>query len=95
MCICNGCFVPSEPFEESFVSQLNALATNNPQSVCLRYTLKLPNQHRYQFVEFNHLYSELSKAFKRRYPLGFEIINLSPSSKDDHFINVVLKVNLQ
>lgn len=95
MCINNGYPTSNEPFEESFTSQLNIIASKNPQTVRLKYTLKLPNQNRYHFVEFNHIYSELSKAFKKRYPLGFEIINLSPSSKDDHFINVILKVNLQ
>jgi len=91
------CFYHSNtvPLENSFAEQLNTLSEKNPQMVRLKYTLKLPNQTRYHYSDPSYIQTELSKVLKKRYPLGFEIINLAPSSNDDHFINIVLQVRLQ
>lgn len=93
------CLYHSQPhypaLELSFSEQLNTLSIKNPQTIRLRYTLKLPDQSRYLCLDPKHIHSELSKVFEKRYPLGFEIINLSPSSNDDHFINVILQIRTQ
>ena len=84
-----------DPFEDSFTKQLEVISQKSPQTVRLKYTLRLPNQNRCRYVEDSYIHSELTKDFTKRYPLGFKIINLSPSSHDDHYINVILQVHLQ
>lgn len=82
------------PFTNSFLIQLDNLSKNNSEKYVVKFTLKLPHNRRFRYTEFNYIYSELSHALQKRYPIGYEIVNLIPNSNDDHFIVVTIRIKV-
>lgn len=82
-------------FSDDFTTQLNTISSKNPQKTTIQFILKIPNGFRYHYTDFSFIYSELRLALQKRYPLGFEIINLIPSPHDDHYIQITLRIQIR